>query len=159
MDTKTLRQFELFKGFPPRELNALAGIFSNKKLADGESIITQGEKSEGVYILLKGIISVKRETRSGALVPICKIEPGSLFGTLSTIDGGTRGAHCVAKGDVEYGFLQTVDFLDLISGNSAMALGFQVVIIRSIFRDIRFTNEQLAEYSSLAPIDELTPIS
>ena len=68
-------------------------------------------------------------------------------------------AHCVARDEVEYGFLQTVDFLDLIAGNSAMALGFQVVIIRSIFRDIRFTNEQLAEYSSLAPIDELTPIS
>ncbi|MEC7986059.1 MAG: cyclic nucleotide-binding domain-containing protein [Myxococcota bacterium] len=159
MDTKTLRQFELFKGFPPRELNALAGIFSTHSVSAGEKIITQGDKSEGVYLLLSGIISVKRETRSGALVPICNIEPGSLFGTLSTIDGGTRGAHCIAKEDVEYGFLQTVDFLDLIAGNSAMALGFQVVVIRSIFHDIRFTNEQLAEFSSLAPIDELTPIS
>ena len=159
MDTKTLRTFEIFKGFPPRELNALAGIFVQHSVTKGEKIITQGDKSDGVYLLIKGTINVKRETKSGALVPICSIKPGAIFGTLATIDGQTRGAHCVAKDDVEYGFLKTVDFLDLISGNSALALGFQIVIIRSIFSDIRATNEQLAEYSSLAPIEELTPLS
>ena len=82
-----------------------------------------------------------------------------IFGTLSTIDGGVRGAHCVAKGDVEYAYMSKVDFMDLIQAKSSMGLGFQVAVIRAIFQDIRETNEQLAELSSLEPLEDMTPLS
>ena len=36
-----------------------------------------------------------------------------------------------------------------------MALGFQVAIIRSMFSDIRKTNDELATLSSLTPIEEI----
>ena len=159
MDAEVLKHMNLFSGLAPRALNGLAGVFSQKTALSGERIITQGESSNGIFLVTKGVVSVMRETRSGALIPIHKIEEGAIFGTLSTIDGGVRGAHCVAKGDVEYAYMSKVDFMDLIQAKSSMGLGFQVAVIRAIFQDIRETNEQLAELSSLEPLEDMTPLS
>ena len=159
MDAEVLGRMNLFSGLDPRALNGLAGVFEQKTALSGERVITQGELSNGIFLIVKGTVSVMRETKSGALVPIHKIEEGAIFGTLSTIDGGMRGAHCVAKGDVEYAFMSKVDFMDLIQAKSSMGLGFQVAVIRAIFQDIRETNEQLAELSALEPLEDMTPLS
>lgn len=159
MDAEVLGRMNLFSGLDPRALNGLAGVFEQKTALNGERVIKQGELSNGIFLIVKGSVSVMRETKSGALVPIHKIEEGAIFGTLSTIDGGMRGAHCVAKGDVEYAFMSKVDFMELIQAKSSMGLGFQVAVIRAIFQDIRETNEQLAELSALEPLEDMTPLS
>ena len=159
MDAEVLGRMNLFSGLDPRALNGLAGVFEQKTALNGERVITQGELSNGIFLIVKGSVSVMREIKSGALVPIHKIEEGAIFGTLSTIDGGMRGAHCVAKGDVEYAFMSKVDFMELIQAKSSMGLGFQVAVIRAIFQDIRETNEQLAELSALEPLEDMTPLS
>jgi CRP/FNR family transcriptional regulator, cyclic AMP receptor protein len=159
MDAEVLGKMSLFTGLAPRAVNGLAGVFSEQTATSGERIITQGQPSMGVYIVIRGSVEVMRETKTGALIPIHKIEEGELFGTLSTIDGGSRGAHCIARGDVTYAFMQKTDFMELVQANSTMGLGFQVAVIRAIFQDIRETNEQLAELSALEPLEDLTPIS
>ena len=159
MDADKLQNIALFSGLAPRALNGLAGVFVSKMAQNGERIITQGQASEGVYLVISGTVEVMRATLSGALIPIHKIPKGSMFGTLSTIDGGMRGAHCVARGSVEYAFMQKVDFMELTQTKSSLGLGFQVAVIRAIFQDIRRTNEQVAELSALEPLEELTPIS
>ena len=121
--------------------------------------MTQGDTSDGVFLVVSGVVEVMRETGNGALIPIHKIEKGSMFGTLSTIDGGMRGAHCLARGDVEYSFMKKADFMELTQAKSSLGLGFQVAVIRAVFEDIRQTNEQLAELSALEPLEELTPLS
>ena len=158
MDTQTLQQFEIFSGLSPRALNGLAGSFTYKKAEHNEKIVVQGSISDGVFLVLSGKVAIMREAKNGTLVPIHQIEQGALFGTLATLDGGPRGAHCVAKGEVEYAFLNKVDFLELVRSKSAMGMGFQVAVIRAIFHDIRRTNEQLAELSSLDPIEDITPL-
>ncbi|MAA79109.1 MAG: hypothetical protein CL916_07590 [Deltaproteobacteria bacterium] len=159
MDAEVLGYMNLFSGLSPRAINGLAGVFTQKTALSGERIITQGELSNGIFLVIKGAVSVIRETKNGALVPIHTIDEGAIFGTLSTIDGGVRGAHCVAKGDVEYALMSKVDFMELIQAKSSMGLGFQVAVIRAIFQDIRETNEQLADLSSLEPLEDMTPLS
>ena len=159
MDAGTLREFEVFRDLSDRALNGLTGVFSLKKAEVGEKIITQGTASTGVYLMVSGVVEVIRETKSGALIPIHKIKPGVMFGSLSTIDGGFRGAHCIAKESVEYAFMKKNDFIDLIEGNSPLAMSFQVAVIRAIFKDVRDTNAQFAELSALEPLEDMTPLS
>mgnify|MGYP003335762495 CR=1 FL=1 len=77
---------------------------------------------------------------------------------MSTIDKGVRGAQCTAKTPVRTAFLNASDFEELMAGTSSLSLGFQVAILRSVFSDIRKTNEQLSELSSLEPYFGLNPI-
>jgi CRP/FNR family transcriptional regulator len=153
MDVTPFTDLRLFEKLPQRALNALAGIMTERNWKANETVITQGTHSDGVYILLDGQIKVTRITNSGASVILNTFQPGAVFGTLSSMDGGLRGANCVSQTDVKIAFLARADFLELMSGSSPLSLGFQVVVVRSIFADIRRTNDELAELSSLLPIN------
>ena len=152
MDLTPFHDLRLFDRLPSRARNALAGIMVERQWKTGDVVITQGTHSDGVYILLEGQIKVTRITNSGPSVILNTFQPGAVFGTLSSMDGGLRGANCIAQTDVKIAFLSRADFLELMSGSSPLSLGFQVVVVRSIFADIRRTNEELAELSSLLPI-------
>jgi CRP/FNR family cyclic AMP-dependent transcriptional regulator len=154
MDAQHLEQIDLFSKLSTRAKNALAGLLVLKNYEPGQTIVRQGTASDGIFVLLSGEVQIVRVTESGSQVVLNQMTSG-IFGTLSTIDGGTRGADCVAKTSVQAAFLKRPDFIELIQGSSTMALGFQVAIIRSMFSDIRKTNDELATLSSLTPIEEI----
>ena len=149
MNIEPLKELALFDKFPKRALNALAGVMQLQDWKSGEVILQQGSASDGVYLILDGRVQVELKTSTGATVVVNQLMKGDLFGALSTLDGGSRGATCVAKSPVSGAFLNRSDFLELMEGVSPLALGFQVVIVRSIFSDIRRTNELYAEFSAL----------
>ena len=147
-----LKEFSFFGALDDRGINALSAIVRAESFEEGDHIITQGAAVNGVYIILDGDIKVTLETEAGAIVVLDEIQSGSVFGTLSAIDRKNRGANCIAQRKSTVGRIAMLDFQDLMYGSSALALGFQIVILRSIFQEIRRTNEQLSELSSLPPL-------
>ena len=147
-----LKRLSLFNALDDRGLNALSAIIRLESYQSGDSIIQQGSPSNGVYLLLEGTVKVSRKTPAPAIVVLDTIEAGTVFGTLAAIDRKLRGASCIAQDDVVVGRIAMLDFQDLMYGSSALALGFQIVILRSIFHELRKTNEQLSELSSLPPL-------
>ena len=146
-----LKTIRLFDGLDDRALNALSAIMTLKKYTIGQAIIQQNSQPDGIYILLSGEVQIKVKTSTGAIVVIDTISKGAVFGTLSAMDRKLRGATCAAKADVQVGFISLSDFQDLMQGSSPLALGFQIALLRSIFHEIRKTNLQLSELSSLTP--------
>lgn len=148
-----LKRLSLFNALDDRGLNALSAIIRLEEYQNGDTIIQQGSPSNGVYLLLDGSVRVSRKTPADPIVVLDNIDAGTVFGTLAAIDRKTRGASCVATGDVVVGRIAMLDFQDLMYGSSALALGFQIVILRSIFHELRKTNEQLSELSALPSLD------
>ncbi|MBM76188.1 MAG: hypothetical protein CMK59_12365 [Proteobacteria bacterium] len=155
MDVSYIEDIRLFQRLSPRAINALAGLFVLKRWSKGDTILRQGTPSNGVYLILEGEVQVTRVTGAGTFVVLNQLQKGQVFGTLSTIDGGVRGADCIAYSDVTLGYMSKEDFNDLIKGSSTLAMGFQVAIIRSIFYDLRKTNEEFAELSSLSVFEDI----
>jgi len=158
MNIDLLKTIPIFDRLEERSINALAGVMKEQRFVTKDIVIEQGTPSDGIHIILEGIVQISRITNTGAIVVLNHIEPGAVFGTLSTIDKGVRGAQCIAKTDVATAFLGFSDFEELMEGTSTLALGFQVAILRSVFSDIRKTNVQLSELSSLEPYFGLNPI-
>jgi CRP/FNR family transcriptional regulator len=150
-----LKRLSLFNALDDRGLNALSAIIRLEAYQSEDAIIQQGSPSNGVYLLLEGTVKVTRKTPAQAIVVLDTINAGTVFGTLAAIDRKLRGATCTAQDDVVVGRIAMLDFQDLMYGSSALALGFQIVILRSIFHELRETNEQLSELSSL-PLLNLT---
>ena len=137
--------------FEERQLNALASVMTQKTFDEGDTILHQGSLSDGIYIVLSGIIQVSRVTASGAILVLGELDEGVLFGTLSAIDQGVRGANCIAKSSVEVACIPLGAFQDLLAGKSSLALHLQAAVLRSVFDDLRATNKQLAELLALEP--------
>ena len=144
-----LKRLSLFNALDDRGLNALSAIIRLEEYQSGEVIIQQGSPSNGVYLILEGTVRVSRKTPAQAIVVLDTIDAGTVFGTLAAIDRKLRGANCIAQTEVVVGRIAMLDFQDLMYGSSALALGFQIVILRSIFHELRKTNEQLSELSAL----------
>ena len=144
-----LKRLSLFNSLDDRGLNALSAIIRLEEYQAGEVIIQQGSPSNGVYLILEGTVKVSRKTPAQAIVVLDTIDAGTVFGTLAAIDRKMRGASCIAQTEVVVGRIAMLDFQDLMYGSSALALGFQIVILRSIFHELRKTNEQLSELSAL----------
>ena len=155
MDVNHLSRLEIFDKLHPQARNGLASLLQERKWKKGAMVIRQGMPSNGVFVILAGSIQITRVTEGGAHVILNTIKSGQMFGTLSSLDGGPRGADCIAKTDVHAAFLPRQEFVNLMKGKSMLALGFQVAVIRSIFSDIRRTNEQLAELSALEPLEDI----
>ena len=144
-----LKKLVLFNALDDRGLSALSAIVRLEEYQDSDTVIQQGSPANGVYILLEGTIKVSMKTSTGAIVVLDELSPGNVFGTLAAIDRKQRGANCIAMSSVVVGRIAMLDFQDLMYGSSALALGFQIVILRSIFQELRETNSQLSELSAL----------
>lgn len=156
-----LGQIPIFRNLDERALSALCGVMSERHWRFQEKIIEQGAYSDGIHILLEGRVEIVHAIEAGALIRLATLSDGDMFGFLSCIDGGLRGASCIALTACRTLFLQRTDFLELMEGTSPLALGFQMAALRAVYYDIRRTNALLSELRSLNPLPkdaDLVPV-
>lgn len=148
-----LRHLPALKGLNDTSLRAIAGVMVRRSFVDDVAIMRQGQAADGVHLLLRGHVRVTRELPDSGSVDLVTMGPGALFGALAALDGRNRAASCIAWGEVQTGFLSLADFSALMDGRSPTSLRFQVAVLRTLFTDIRSTNQRLAELATLPEMD------
>tara|TARA_A100001015_G_C15020580_1_gene727780 strand:+ start:575 stop:1123 length:549 start_codon:yes stop_codon:yes gene_type:complete len=73
-------------------------------------IIIEGEKSRGLFILLKGNISIFKSDNSKNLIRLALLEKGDFFGEMSLFDDAPRSATAVAESNCELFYLDHQSF-------------------------------------------------
>ena len=136
-----------------RLAEVLAGVATERSWPDGAVLVEQGEHHGDVFLLLEGRVQVERRLPDNALLTLSTQEPGTLFGSLSALDGGTRAARCIALGPVRCAILTNTDFRQLMDGRAPLALRFQAAVVQALFRDLRLTNQRLAQLARLPDAD------
>ncbi|MFT4977854.1 MAG: CRP/FNR family cyclic AMP-dependent transcriptional regulator [Myxococcota bacterium] len=149
----SLRHIPMLRGMDERALSALAGVLVLREFDDSQAIMRQGQPADGIYLLLRGHVRVTRQLPGDSTVGLVTMGPGALFGALAALDGRSRAADCIAWGRVQTGFLSLADFSALMEGDTPSALRFQVAVLRTLFSDIRNTNQRLAELATLPEMD------
>ncbi len=90
-----LRNVDLFAGLTTKELESVADACKRAQFRDGENIVTQGEPSARMYLIIDGT--------ADAFVHGAKVEtigPGDYFGEIAVIDGQPRAATVTATSPV-----------------------------------------------------------
>ena len=82
-----LQNSPLVLGFTPPVLAKLATYTSMLQYATDQAIITEGQPSENLFVLVKGQIVVEKVGSQGQRVLIAEVDqPGSFFGELALVD-------------------------------------------------------------------------
>ncbi|MEM1060324.1 MAG: glutaminase A [Verrucomicrobiota bacterium] len=84
-------------GLNPTQCGRLEAVAQQHAYAIHEVICEQGARSDRVYFLAKGMVSVRLQTRSGASPRLAAFHAGMSFGELALIDGGTRSSSVIAE--------------------------------------------------------------
>lgn len=117
-----LRRVPLFYGLSDRELNKLARRFVTRKYKAGEEIVTQGERGEGLFIIVSGKAEAVRERPDGDKVVVSTFGPTGFFGELALLNEGTRTASVLAREDSECMVLARWDFISILKEDADMGV-------------------------------------
>jgi len=111
-------------GFDSLDLAAkrqLSDQFESLSASEGDVLVTQGEPSPGLFILLDGHVRITQKAATGART-LNVIGPGAIFGEMSFVrEGGVAGANVIADGPVSYAVLEPARFAAALEAHPDLA--------------------------------------
>lgn len=112
-----LRRVELFKEIPAQELELIARLCSVLYFAPGECFISQGDTSNGVYILVVGEVEVS--TNELGVIDVRKA--GDVIGEIGVLANQLRTASCTAAAQTTALHINQTDLWDLLERNAILS--------------------------------------
>src|SRR5690349_3410211 len=111
---KFLSQVSPFRVLPAKELERLAALAQPKRYGKGETIFSEGDPADSVWVLREGRIQIFKYTSGGRPLAIESLGPKELFGTLCRLGGNGRNYPCTAVTATECAVVRILDrtFLD-----------------------------------------------
>lgn len=126
MDIKrVLSQTNPFNVLPMDEIERLAHSSRSRTYAKSETIYSEGDPADSVWIVSKGRVQIFKYSTQGRPMAIESIAPGELFGTLCRMGGDGRQYPCTAIASVSTEVVQIADrdFLSSYARFPALVLG------------------------------------
>ena len=134
-----LKRAVLFSGLDPADLSRLAGIAREVNLSDGDTLFEQGDDSDGLYVIVSGILRIYLTADDTREATINLLEDGETIGEIALLDGLSRSAGAAALTDAKLIFIPREPFLSLLDESTALARQ----IILTLCERLRAANAQV----------------
>src|SRR5260221_6609530 len=139
----------VFSGLDEDELRRLAGIARETMLAPDQVLFEQGEESDGLYIVLAGIVRIYLTADDGREATISLLEDGEVIGEISILDGLPRSAGAAALTETRVVFIPHRSFCDVLDTSPKITRQVMLMLCerlraandqvdQAIFHDLRY---------------------
>lgn len=128
----------------PDERRALLQLGRRRRFRRGAVLFREGERSDGVFLVLEGRVKVSYFTDAGREIVLSVRGPGDLLGELSTLDGEPRSASGIAMGTVEAVLVPAEAFLAFLEAHPRVSLA----LLRMLSRRLREATRRRIEYGA-----------
>jgi SulP family sulfate permease len=133
-----LEQMDITAGFSSEELEVLKGSLVSERYKKGERIICEGDTDRDLYILMKGVVSIKTQLQDSQRIKrLLTYSPGVIFGEFSFLDGIPRSADVWADENSELLRLRLSEFERLSKENPNVATKLVVNLARELSQRLR----------------------
>jgi CRP-like cAMP-binding protein len=116
-----IRRVPLFATLTPKQAEGVAASVTKQRFKRGEVLVTQGEKSDRLIILLTGRARVITSDERGREVILATLGAGDYTGEMSLIDNQPHSASVRADIQTDTLLLGRAEFARCLGENSAMA--------------------------------------
>lgn len=134
-----IRRVPLFAQLSTSQAEALVGAVTKQRFKRGECIVTQGQTSNALFILLTGRARVLMSDKRDREVILASMQAGDHVGEMSLIDGEPHSATVQAEIMTDTLVLGRKDFLRCLSENSAMAYA----VMRELVHRLRVADHKI----------------
>lgn len=117
--TVFLKAVPLFRGLSNQQLEHLAKRVVEREYETGQTIVSQGQGGEGIFVITEGKVTVQHENTSGEKTEVNLFKPTDFFGELALLDDGPRTASVIALEPTRCLVLTRWDFLTVLRENDA----------------------------------------
>ena len=141
-----LRNVPLFSALPEQQLVLLTSAVSRRSFTRGTTIISAGDVTESLYVVVSGRLKVMMSDDEGREVILAILGPNEFFGEMGLIDDHPRSATVVAIEACELLTLSKRDFKSCLAENFEMAM----TVMRGLVKRLREADQKIG---SLALMD------
>jgi pyruvate,water dikinase len=122
----------LFAELTAPDLDAIAGLFTQRVFAPGETVVKEGAEAAAFYLIDAGTatVTVQGEFRR-------TLGPGDHFGEIALLDSGVRSATITADAELVCRGITLWDFRPLVQSNGALAW----TLLQTLARRLRGADE------------------
>jgi CRP-like cAMP-binding protein len=121
------------------DLNRLAAIARRTTLATTETLFDQGDESDGLYIVVSGIVRIYLTADDSREATINLLEEGEVIGEMALLDGLPRSAGAAALTDTVLIFIPREPFMQLLEASPKLAR--QIILM--LCERLRAANDQV----------------
>ena len=127
----------------------LANMFATGSLADvpvGHTLCDFGSPSDKVFLLVDGVVEVRKPDRTGVLRPIAEVWGPAMIGHMGVIDNSLRSASCKVSGKVPATVISlSADvFQRLLARPDHTGTAVRHLVLASLIRQLGNTNITVA---------------
>ncbi|GAA4405059.1 Crp/Fnr family transcriptional regulator [Quisquiliibacterium transsilvanicum] len=134
-----LRRVPLFAGLTEPQFEQLAAGSARRSYPKGRTIVSEGEPSQSMYILLAGRAKVQRSDSEGKEVILAVLGSGEYFGEMSLIDDAPRSASVITLETSEFIAVSKEAFKAMLAQSPDMAMS----VMRGLVRRLREADKKI----------------
>jgi len=131
----------LFQGVEPEAAESLAATMTFSEHGRGETVFSEGEQGDSLFIVLTGKIKIGRRAADGRENMLSVMGPSDMFGELSLFDPGPRTATASVLTEARLASLAHTALRPWIADRPEIA----EQLLRVLARRLRRTNDALAD--------------
>lgn len=146
VSTLLLRNVPLFSVLPEGQLSLLTSVVSRKSYPRNSKIITAGELTDSLYVIISGRLKVLMSDDEGREVILAILDSNDFFGEMGLLDDSPRSASVIALEAWELLILSKREFKKCLSENFELSLA----VMRGLVKRLREADEKIG---SLALMD------
>lgn len=132
-----LERSALFSGLPKEDLAAIAQHAIVRNVPARTVVLTEGERSDSLYLILYGKVKVYVTDDRGSEVILNIQGPGDCFGEMALVDDAPRSASVMTMEDCRFSIISRPAFKECLSKNPEIALN----LIRYLSQRVRTMSE------------------
>ncbi len=118
----SLSQSKIFGSLSLEQLEKIASKFKYRQFFPGEVIVWEGRNSDSLFLIINGIVEVRKMIKSNEYRTLAYLLPGNTFGEVGILENHPRSASVVALIDVDVVVIRRDDFLEIAHQYPEIAL-------------------------------------
>jgi CRP/FNR family transcriptional regulator, cyclic AMP receptor protein len=142
---KHLEDLLFFKYFEYPELLALASYVELYEVPKGSVVLEENSINQDLFIVIKGTLSVRKQSEDAGDVILSEIKPGRIFGEVSVIDQYRCSATVISNNKSVLAALPKASLRHLLNTNPKLANRVVVGVARVLAFKLRRTSGLLAD--------------
>ena len=119
---------DLFAGLPREDLDILAAIASERKVARDQFVVRRGDLDASLLILVNGRLRVNTVSSDGREVTLRIMEAGTFVGEIALLDGRARSADVATMVDSLLLVIERAAFLPFLSARPELMLRLMALL-------------------------------
>ena len=94
-----LARIDLFESLEAGEIQSLGSALREHRVSVGTDVVQQGDDGDSLFLVVDGLLEVRRKADDGRTRTVARLEPGQCFGEMSLLSGEPRSATVTAITD------------------------------------------------------------